>query len=218
MPQQSASIYGHRAEYLPAQAAGPASMHGRYQPAFARVQARELPDRTDLPDGRFWVSGVAQGSVRDLYRRGAAGTGRRKPITAGPRTISAVIDGESHTLGNAFVDAAWARCGERVAGTGMGLPVCRRGGRRQLWWLLPWRGPSFAVACRFPVGFCSHETPTPITNLHPLPSFFHYKTSHQWPGNGGGGVQPGAPDLQPRQPTGADQRRVWRDGGAGHGA
>lgn len=114
VPQQSSSIYGHRAEYLPAQAAGPASMHGRYQPAFARVQAGELPDRTDLPDGRFWVAGVAQGAVRDLYRRGAAGTGRRKPITAGPRTISAVIDGEGHTLGNAFVDAAWARWDDRA--------------------------------------------------------------------------------------------------------
>ncbi|KAL6776233.1 hypothetical protein ACKKBG_A20330 [Auxenochlorella protothecoides x Auxenochlorella symbiontica] len=115
-PRQSASIYGHRAEYLPAQTSGPATMHGRFQPSFARVQASELPDRTDRPDGRFWLAGVAQGRVSDPYRRGVSGIARRKPIVAGPRTVAAVIDGESHTLGNAFRDVAWAHPAVEAAG------------------------------------------------------------------------------------------------------
>lgn len=115
-PAQSESVYTHRAEYLPSQVSGPATMHGRFQPSFSRIQGREIPDRTDRPDGRFWLAGVAQGQVTDPYRRGVSGIGRRKPIVLGPRTISAVVDGESHTLGNVFRDVAWANPAVELAG------------------------------------------------------------------------------------------------------
>ena len=115
-PYQSATVYEHRAEYLPSQVSGPATMHGRFQPSFSRIQGQEIPDRTDRPDGRFWLAGVAQGQVTDPYRRGVSGIGRRKPIVLGPRTISAVVDGESHTLGNVYREVAWTHPAVDLAG------------------------------------------------------------------------------------------------------
>jgi hypothetical protein len=34
---------------------------------------------------------------------------RRKPIVVGPRSISVVVDGESHTLANTVRDFAWVQ-------------------------------------------------------------------------------------------------------------
>lgn len=67
----------------------------------------ELPDVSDPADGRFWKAGVAQGMTTDPYEKRLAISGRRKPIVVGPRSISVVVDGESHTLANTVRDVAW---------------------------------------------------------------------------------------------------------------
>lgn len=101
--QAPATVFAHRAEYGPGLPGVP-----RYQPGAERVSAGEVPSVTDPPDGRFWLAGVAQGAIADPYRDPGAGGGaaaaRRKPIVLGPRSASAVVDGETHTLGLIFKD------------------------------------------------------------------------------------------------------------------
>ncbi len=125
LPPQSATVFGHRAEYLPAHQAAAPSMHERYQPAYARVVGGELPDAADPPDGRFWAAGVAQGPTTNPYARRFAVAARRKPITAGPRSIAVVVDGETHTLANAVRDAAWLHPDVELAGYTIEHPVYR---------------------------------------------------------------------------------------------
>lgn len=104
---QSATIFGHRNEYLPALKSQARSMYERYQPLYQRVVSDELPDTSDPPDGRFWTSGVAQGVTTNPYEKRLSISGRRKPIVIGPRSISVVVDGEGHTLGNVVRDVSW---------------------------------------------------------------------------------------------------------------
>ena len=79
----------------------------RYQPSFQRVANEELPDVSDPADGRFWAAGVAQGLTTNPYEQRLVVSGRRKPIVLGPRSISVIVDGESHSLANAVRDVAW---------------------------------------------------------------------------------------------------------------
>lgn len=104
---QSTSIFGHRAEYLPGNSCGPPAMRGRYQPSYQRIAAHELPEHTELPDGRFWLAGVAQGAILDPSQPRAGAVARRKPIELTPDAACVVVDGESHTLGIVFRDLAW---------------------------------------------------------------------------------------------------------------
>jgi hypothetical protein len=50
---------------------------------------------------------VAQGVSANPYERRLVTSARRKPIVVGPRSVAAVVDGESHTLGAAVTDVAW---------------------------------------------------------------------------------------------------------------
>lgn len=123
--EQSATIYGHRQEYLPANKASARSMYERYQPAYQRIINEEIPDTSDPPDGRFWKSGVAQGVSTNPYEKRLAISGRRKPIVVGPRSISVVVDGEGHTLANVARDVAWLHPSVEFAGYTLEHPVYR---------------------------------------------------------------------------------------------
>jgi DNA-directed RNA polymerase subunit L len=122
---QSSTIYGHRREYLPAHKAAARSMYERYQPDYQRVVAEEIPDTADPPDGRFWKAGVAQGVGTNPYESRLAISGRRKPITVGPRSIAVVVDGEGHSLGNAVRDVAWLHPSVEFTGYSLEHPVYR---------------------------------------------------------------------------------------------
>ena len=121
----SATIFGHRREYLPANKSGARSMYDRYQPSYQRLVNDEIPDTAAPPDGRFWKSGVAQGVTTNPYERRMALSGHRKPIVIGPRSISVVVDGEGHTLANMVRDVAWAHPDVAFAGYSLEHPVYR---------------------------------------------------------------------------------------------
>lgn len=121
----SATIFGHRREYLPASKSGARSMYDRYQPSYQRLVNDEIPDTAAPPDGRFWKSGVAQGVTTNPYERRMALSGHRKPIVIGPRSISVVVDGEGHTLANMVRDVAWTHPDVAFAGYSLEHPVYR---------------------------------------------------------------------------------------------
>lgn len=104
---QMKTIYGHRAEYKPAEKTFARSSYERYQPSLDRITRDEIPDTADPPDGRFWKAGVAQGVTTNPYEKRLAISGRRKPIVIGKRSINVVVDGEGHTLANVVRDVAW---------------------------------------------------------------------------------------------------------------
>ena len=100
-------------------------MYERYQPDYQRVTNEEIPDTSDPPDGRFWKAGVAQGMSTNPYEKRLAVSGRRKPIVMGPRSISVIVDGEGHTLGNVTRDVAWLHPHVEFAGSTLEHPVYR---------------------------------------------------------------------------------------------
>lgn len=122
---QSATIYGHRKEYRPAEKTSARSMYERYQPGYGRVVNEELPDVSDPADGRFWKAGVAQGLTTHPYEKRLVVSARRKPIVVGPRSISVVVDGESHTLANTVRDFAWLHPAVEFSGYSCEHPVYR---------------------------------------------------------------------------------------------
>ncbi|PSC69710.1 DNA-directed RNA polymerase I and III 14 KDA polypeptide [Micractinium conductrix] len=122
---QSATIYGHRAEYRPAQKTDARSMYERYQPAYERILNEELPDASDPPDGRYWKSGVAQGVSASPYEKRMVTSGRRKPVVVGQRSAAVVVDAESHSLGAAVTDVAWLHPHTELAAYTTEHPVYR---------------------------------------------------------------------------------------------
>lgn len=121
----SATIFGHRREYLPASKSGARSMYDRYQPSYQRIVNDEIPDTAAPPDGRFWKAGIAQGVTTNPYERRMALSGHRKPIVIGPRSINVIVDGEGHTLANMVRDVAWGHPDVAFAGYSLEHPVYR---------------------------------------------------------------------------------------------
>lgn len=122
---QSATIFGHRQEYLPANKSRARSMYDRYQPSYQRLVNDEIPDTAAPPDGRFWKAGISQGVTTNPYEKSISLSGHRKPIVVGPRSISVVVDGEGHSLANVVRDVAWTRPEVEFAGYSLEHPVYR---------------------------------------------------------------------------------------------
>lgn len=123
--EQSATVYGHRAEYRPSEKTAARSMYERYQPSCERVMNEELCDISDPADGRFWKAGLAQGVSTNPYEKRLVISARRKPIVIGPRTAAVVVDGEMHTLGNAYAEVGWLHPAMELAAYSIEHPVYR---------------------------------------------------------------------------------------------
>eukprot|EP00887_Chlorella_sp_A99_P002611 scaffold6.g2611.t1 len=89
--EQSATVYGHRAEYRPSE----------------KTAARSMGVSTNPYEKRLVISA------------------RRKPIVIGPRTAAVVVDGEMHTLGNAYAEVGWLHPAMELAAYSIEHPVYR---------------------------------------------------------------------------------------------